>query len=177
MTALEDLGDEPEHFSDCCVGISKPLVKALLDRLPSEQALILSIGSGSGLLEHLLLQASHQTLNVYGVEVPTCINVHLPPERLLRVPCTHSLHPDALFASALMFVYPRKSELITSYIEAFLDGALEKIIWFGHRTDWPADEKVLLRAFVSVEVIEGSGVSPYELLAVATMPRLTGKSF
>jgi hypothetical protein len=88
MTALEQLGDEPKHFPDCCMGISKPLVSTLLTMLPPKPALILSIGCGSGLLEQTLLQAGHQRLDLYGVEVPGCVNAHLPSDRVLIVPGT-----------------------------------------------------------------------------------------
>ena len=71
---LDSLSDEPTHFPDCCPGVSNPLVMALADRLPPSPALILLIGSGSGLLEALVLQSRSkgdvQPLNIYDVEVP-----------------------------------------------------------------------------------------------------------
>ena len=109
---FRDLAEDSKHFSDCCAGVSRPLIQTLVYRLPVDPAIVLSIGSGSGLLEATLLHHSYGKLNLYGVEVPSCVNLHLPPERLLRVPCTRSLHSDAFFASALLFVYPRSAELI-----------------------------------------------------------------
>lgn len=119
----------------------------------------------------MLLRATNETLDLYGVEVPPCVNRHLPEHRMLRVPCTASLHPDALLASTLMFVYPRKSSLVASYLEAFLDGALQSVAWLGHRSDVPEVLEVLLASFHKVELIEGPGMSAYELLFMASMPR------
>ena len=103
---LGSLGEQPAHFADCCAGVSRPLIDALIDHLPRCPALTLSIGSGSGLLEALILEASEQNngqaLNLRGVEVSRDINKHLPPERLLEVPNTTSLHSEAVIASALM---------------------------------------------------------------------------
>ena len=174
-TSLDGLDEKPAHLAGCCSGVSKSLLCALADRLPPSPALILSIGSGSGLFEALLLQASakqhSQAVNLYGVDVPPCVNNYLPDERLLRVPCTKSLHPDALLASALIFVYPRDLSLITMYLNVFLDGALEKVIWLSHRDDWRNTEELLLKAFFSIEVLDIPGIPEYELLAIATMPR------
>lgn len=178
-TLLQKLGSLPIHFSDCCPGISKPLVSAVADRLPEYPALTLSIGSGSGLLEAILLEETEtnngQAANLYGVEVPPCVNTHLPDERVLRVPCTMSLHPDAMLASALMFVYPRNPSLVTLYLDAFIDGALEKVLWLGHRSDWPDAWKLLRAAFYQIELVEGPGFPEYELLAVATLPKCAYK--
>ena len=174
---LDGLSEEPVHFGDCCPGVSKPLINALLDRLPQDPALILSIGSGSGLFEAILLQVAEKDrgrcLNLRGIEVPPCINRHLPQDRVLRVPCSLSLHPEAFFASALMFVYPRRATLVAMYLDAFLDGALETLIWLGHRNDWPEMELLLLAAFFKLEQIDGPGIPNYELLAVASLPRRT----
>jgi hypothetical protein len=170
-TALSKLTDQPAHFSDCCAGLSWPLLETLASRLPQSPALVLSIGSGSGLLEGLLLEATEGELNVYGVEVPPCVNKHLPEGRLLRVPCTASLHPDALLASALIFVYPRKASLVANYIDSFADGAVEQVVWLGHRSDLPEIQQILESAFYKMELVEGPGLSSYELLVIASLPQ------
>ena len=176
---LNKLGDKLVHFGDCCPGVSKQLITALVDRLPPHPALTLSIGSGSGLLEAVLLEASERDhgrpLNLRGVEVPPCENAHLPEERLLRVPCTMPLHPEAFFASALMFVYPRNAMLVAMYLDAFVDGAMEMIVWLGHRSDWREMELLLLAAFFKLERITGPGIPEYEVLAIASMPRRARK--
>lgn len=170
MNILDGLTEKPAHFADCCAGVSKPLIKTLVDRMPQSPAMILSIGCGSGLLEATLLsyRDHEQRLNLYGVEVPPCVNKYLPEDRLLRVPCTKSLHPDAILASTLLFVYPRDPMLIAMYLDASQGGALEQLIWLGHKSDWPVAEKLLLAAFFSLECIHGPGIPEYELLAIAT---------
>jgi hypothetical protein len=70
-----------------------------------------------------------------------------------------------------MFVYPRMPDLIASYIEAFGHCALEKVIWLGHRSDWPDAESLLRSNFSAIELHEGPGLASYELLAMASMLR------
>ena len=167
---LEDLGDKPRFYGDCCAGISWGLLESLAARLPTEPALVLSVGSGSGRLESILLVATHENVNVVGVEVPPCENVHLPDTRLLRVPCTASLHPNAWLASTLMFVYPRNTSLVHSYLEAFGNGALEQIVWLGPRSDASDVELILKDMFYKIEEIQ-RGIADHELLVFATLPR------
>lgn len=181
-TSPDDLPDEPAHYADCCVAISRPLVQAIAERLPPSPALILSIGSGSGLLESLLLQQNTtaeggQSLNLYGVEVPTCVNKYLPDHRLLRVASTSTLHEDAVMASALIFVYPRQVRLFAQYLDVCLNGALDTILWLGHRSDWPDAESLVSSAFSHVEHYDGPGIAAYELLVIATEPKTPRKKF
>lgn len=170
---LDEIGDEPVHLADCCAGISRPLLQALAEHLPPSPALILSVGCGSGLLENLLLETTRsvrlEEINLYGVEVPSCANKYLPDERLLRVPTTTSLHPDAMLASALIFVYPREADLIGQYLDASMGGALETVLWLGHRSDWHDVEQVLLAKSHSLKIIDGRGLPDSEVLAIATI--------
>ncbi|GAB1734715.1 hypothetical protein NU195Hw_g9157t1 [Hortaea werneckii] len=169
MHLYDQLCTSPKHFADCCVGISQPLLATLASRLPRSPALILSIGSGSGLLEAMLLKHSEKPLDLFGVEVSSCVNKHLPPDRLAKVSSTTSLHPDAMLASSLMFVYPRMPALITAYLDAATGGALEQVVWLGHRSDWPDFESVMRSKSSSIDVVEGLGLCDSELLVVATM--------
>lgn len=175
----EVLTEKPKHFGGCCPAVSKPLMDVLLDRLPLDKALILSIGSGSGLFEAILLDIGQRErrrcLNLRGVEVPPCVNTHLREDQVLRVPCSMSLHPDAFLASAWIFVYPRRASLVSMYLDAFKDGAMEMVLWLGHRSDWPEMECLLVSAFVKLECIDGPGIPEYEMLAIATMPRRVAK--
>ena len=168
---LEQVGDEPQQLAGCCLAVSKPLLQALLSNLPQRPDLILSVGCGSGLLEALLLQLGHGQLDLYGVEVPSCDCTLLPPERVLRVAGTRSLHPDAILASVLMFVYPRVPALITSYLDACVDGAFEKLVWLGHRSDWADSEGIVIDAFANVEIAHNVGLPDHEIMVVATSPR------
>lgn len=180
--SLDSLGKEPAHFADCCVAVSRPLIQAVAARLPRSPALVLSIGSGSGFLENLLLEyvtRSHYAspLDLYGVEVPSCANKHLPAECLLRVDSTTSLYTDAVFASALLFVYPRQVSLIAQYLNVCLGGALESLLWLGHRNDWPDAASLICAAFDHVEYYDGPGFVEYELLVIATGPKAANVRF
>jgi hypothetical protein len=168
---LAQVGNEPQQFAGCCLALSKQLLQAILSTLPQAPDLILSVGSGSGLLEGVLLQVSHNELNLFAVEVPSCECAYLAPERVLRVSGTRSLHSDAILASVLMFVYPRVPSLIASYIDTCADGAMEKLVWLGHRSDWADCEKIVLDSFTDVDVIHDAGLPGHEIMVVATSPK------
>lgn len=127
------------------------------------------IGSGSGLLEEILRRKGRGTLNIYGVEVASCANLHLPEHRMLRVPSTSSLCSDAILASSLLFVYPRHLPLVENYINTFTHGALRQVVVVSH-----LDEKVSIHAllrshFDHIELSVGAELLPeYEFLAVAS---------
>ena len=55
MPSLPSLTDRPAVYAGCCLALSTPLVAHLHSLLPKAPALTLSIGSGFGLLEALLL--------------------------------------------------------------------------------------------------------------------------
>lgn len=171
MDILPQVVDEPKLFAGCCLAISKPLLQALISTLPCKPELILSVGCGSGLLEKLLLQLSNDTLDLYGVEVPGCPCPFLPVERVLRVSGSRSLHSDAILASVLVFVYPRVSTLIASYLEVCVDGALEKLVWLGHRSDWLDSKKLIFDSFIDVQMVENAGLPDHEIMVVATTPK------
>lgn len=168
---LARVDDEPQQFAGCCLAISKPLLRLLLATLPRRPDLILSVGSGSGLLEGMLLHLSSDELNLFGVEVPSCDCAYLSPKQVLRVTGTRSLHPDAILASVLMFVYPRVASLIASYIDACADGALETLVWLGHRSDWADCEKIVGDSFAEVNVVSNAGLPDHEIMVVATTPK------
>lgn len=173
MAALWDrLSDTPVHFPDCCPAISRPLLQTILDHLPAGPALTLSIGCGSGLLEAALLHVCNEIsgprIDLRGVEVDSCPSKHLPPELVARVQSTTSLYPDAVLATALLFVYPRQPTLLGSYFDACSDGVLETVVWLGHRSDWPDFEGQIRRRFVDLHLIAGPGLADYEVLVVAS---------
>jgi hypothetical protein len=168
---LADVGDEPQQFAGCCLAISKPLLQALASALPRDPSLILSVGCGSGFLEGLLLQMLPGELNLFGVEVPSADCDYLPAGRVLKVPGTRALHSDAIIASVLMFVYPRVAGLIASYVNAFADGALEKLVWLGHCSDWVDSEKIVYDSFVDVNIVHDAGLPAHEIMVVATSPK------
>ena len=168
---LARVDDEPQQFAGCCLAISKPLLQILLATLPRRPDLILSVGSGSGLLEGMLLHLSCGELNLFGVEVPSCDCAYLSPKQVLRVTGTRSLHSDAILASVLMFVYPRVASLIASYIDACADGALETLVWLGHRSDWADCEKIVGDSFAEVNVVSNAGLPDHQIMVLATTPK------
>jgi len=168
---LTDIGDEPQQFAGCCLAISKPFLQALASALPRDPDLILSVGCGSGFLESLLLQLLPGELNLFGVEVPSADCEYLPLGRVIKVPGTRALHSDAIVASVLMFVYPRVPQLIASYVSTFADGALEKLVWLGHRSDWADCQKIIYDSFVDVNVVHDAGLPDHEIMVVATSPK------
>ncbi|KAI0542501.1 hypothetical protein GGR58DRAFT_252745 [Xylaria digitata] len=168
MTSLSLLTDEPTRYPGCCLSLSLPLldtIKTLLQSIPliaqsvntitneesphgcistpPQSALVLSIGSGTGLLEELLHaylnHGSHNSLptpnhlnfirnwRVEGVEVNQAVNIHLPEDRINHVAGTWAVHESrARDTSALMFVYPRDSALVRRYIDEFMGSTLNR---------------------------------------------------
>ncbi|KAI0453905.1 hypothetical protein F5B21DRAFT_264554 [Xylaria acuta] len=153
MTNLPLLTCEPTRHPGCCLSLSEPLlatIRALLDPAPhlnkkgcdgykpelqSEPALILSIGSGTGLLEELLhVYLNHgddddalvhsnsaKSWRVEGVEVNPAVNIYLPEDRINHVRGTWAvLETRAREAAALMFAYPRDGAMVHRYIDTFM---------------------------------------------------------
>ncbi|KAJ8128977.1 hypothetical protein O1611_g4655 [Lasiodiplodia mahajangana] len=147
MPTLPPLRDEPTRYPGCCLSLSNRLLATIGSLLNSshdlvhptslthnEPALVLSIGSGTGLLEELL-HAYLNNLNTHthvpeerikswrveGVEVNPAVNTHLPEDRINYVAGTWAvLSTRAREATALMFVYPRDGALVRRYVEAFM---------------------------------------------------------
>ncbi|KAF2721165.1 hypothetical protein K431DRAFT_224806 [Polychaeton citri CBS 116435] len=169
-TSLRELTLVSKHVPDCCAGLSRPLIDALVKQLPDCPALALSVGCGSGLLESMVLDAAGGNINLRGVEVASCVNIYLPEDRFWPVQDTRCLHDDAMLASALMFVYPRQAKLVCDYIEECRTGALETLLWLGPKCDWPEYSSLLQKAFSKVEIVGGNAVADNEILAVAAEP-------
>ncbi|TGJ81559.1 hypothetical protein E0Z10_g7200 [Xylaria hypoxylon] len=173
MTSLPLLTDQPTRHPGCCLSLSLPLldtIRVLLGSIPVitqstdvttnrksrdecasvllQSALVLSIGSGTGLLEELLhaylKRDSHPTPNdpisidswrVEGVEVNPAVNAHLPEDRINHVAGTWAvLESRARDATALMFVYPRDGALVRRYVDAFMRPA-------GHHESMDEDQQ------------------------------------
>ncbi|KAK0671622.1 hypothetical protein QBC41DRAFT_384717 [Cercophora samala] len=124
------------HPSSCC-SVSLPLISLLNTLLPTPPRLTLSIGSGHGLLEALLLHHyPTRSRSFYGVEVsaPTPVNLFLAEQNTLTVAGTWGMVDDGLLAEAdgLMFVYPRQPSLARAYLEKWKG---EVVVWIGPRAD------------------------------------------
>lgn len=171
MDVLAQLNDEPKQLAACCLAISKPLLQKVLSFLPRGPDLVLSVGCGSGLLESLLLRCSNDQLSLFGVEVPSCNCPFLPEDRILRVPDTRSLHPDAILASVLLFVYPRVPALVASYVDVAAGGALQMLVWLGHRSDWSDGEDAIYKSFHDVEIVRDANLPEHDIMVVARDPK------
>lgn len=125
------------------------------------------------MLEEILRRTSlPESLNLFGIEVEKCPNKYLPEDRMLRVPSTTDLHHDGLMAEIFLFVYPRKSSLISAHLQAFVRGALQTVVLITSRHEWVEFAPILERAFSNVEIIQDCGLPADEVLAIASRPLL-----
>ncbi|KAF2757886.1 hypothetical protein EJ05DRAFT_500411 [Pseudovirgaria hyperparasitica] len=172
---LPDISDVPQKYSDCCLSISQILLDQVysLVLLPTT---LLSIGSGTGLLE-ALLQKHHPELNVEGVEVRSASNLvqYLFTDALNTVSGTWDLSNRALEAGAWMFVYPREPKLIQQYLEHRSNGIVKLVMWLGPVVDWKDYEAIFSQAqqeqrWSRVNVRNGAdaGLVAYEMMAWMT---------
>ena len=150
--------------------------------LPKAPALTLSIGSGFGLLEALLLAGpardwgqegregdeSPNTVVVVGVEVAPSSNTYLPATHHRTVHGSRFLDPLAAEANALLFVYPRRVALVSEYMAAHGCGNLHTIIWAGPHADWDDYKSCFAAGWeVRTQSAQEVGGKAWDLLAVA----------
>ena len=155
--------NSPAHHPDCCSSLSVSLLKRLAFLLPPDPAPTLSIGSGSGLLEALLLY-QRPKLDLKAVEVPTANNNYMPADRLQIVNGYRDLCDVAADASAWMFVYPRDIWLLGEYVQAFGGQKCHLIIWIGPRAD-QLESKFFGEMWIKEEM-EECGLKSYETMAL-----------
>lgn len=177
---LPPLSDDALRHPDFCLSISTGLVHLLSSVLNSctdrqQPTLVLSVGSGSGLLEAHL--DAHWTedpdchITIEGVEVRAAenaksVNKYLPEGRHSTVRGTWELSPHLAQAGALMFVYPREPGLVAKYLQASPDG-LSIAIYLGPKTDWEIFEASLsnVPGFGKPEILQGFGMAEFEMMA------------
>ncbi|RYO87784.1 hypothetical protein DL766_004618 [Monosporascus sp. MC13-8B] len=178
---LPEVTDEPKHYPDCCLSISRGLLDVLTDtfRTVAGTGLVLSIGSGSGLLEALLQSrwtaaATSSTAafpRIEGVEVQASVNRYLPAAAVGTVKGTWEVSPHVRSdpaVAALLFAYPRSPALVSRYLR---ETEASAALWLGHRSDWPDFEPCFAGApgfGGAVEVVGGraAGLVEYEMMAV-----------
>lgn len=142
MAKYGEFTQAPALYAGCCLSLSMGLFALLLEWLPSQPKLTLSIGCGTGLLEAALVDLMR--MNVEGVEVSSHPGPqHLASNRMHSVSGYRELLPRAIEASAWLWVYPRQPDLFRRYLERYSDGAIEVIVWVGPKQDWPDYEQVL----------------------------------
>ena len=156
----------PIHHPECCAALTRSLIALLASLLPPDPALTLSIGSGTGLLEALILH-QRPTLDIKAVEVPTTNNKYMPVERLQSVNGYRDICSLAADASAWMFVYPRDTWLLRRYVEAFGDQQCELIIWIGPRADELEDQ--FFGEIWTKEDCETCALKDYESMALVRL--------
>lgn len=133
--SLPTLTAHPSVYPGSCLALSQPLLNNLSARLPKGPALVLSVGSGYGLLEALLLTPPY-SINVVGVEVQPSSNRYLPATHHREVTGTRFLDDLADEADAWLFVYPKRVGLLDEYLKEFGKGKVELIVWAGPKADW-----------------------------------------
>ncbi|KAJ6496253.1 hypothetical protein C8R45DRAFT_156183 [Mycena sanguinolenta] len=138
MENLPTLTALPLRHPSSCASLSLPLLDLLDAVLPPASKLTLSVGSGTGLLEALLLSRHPHRVSptsFLGIEVaqPRPVNRFLPPENAAAVLGTWAVAPDAERAEGLMFVYPRQPGLVRAYLER--GTSVRTVVWIGPRCD------------------------------------------
>jgi hypothetical protein len=170
MTAISFASSvEPKHHPDCCMAISQSLLHNLANLFPLGPAIsVLSIGSGTGLLESMLSQILDDSYDLCGVEVSPDVNKYLPEQNMFFVGGTWDFCPQASKSHVWMFTYPREPKLITQYLELHDHANLSKIIWLGPKMDWQDYEGVFSSSrFSRLTVLEDCGAAAYEMVVVA----------
>ncbi|KAF2243498.1 hypothetical protein BU26DRAFT_523791 [Trematosphaeria pertusa] len=166
LPSVPALSSSPTAYPGCCLALSAPLLQRLCSLLPPTPSLTLSIGSGAGLLEALLLE--HHALNLIGVDVHPTPNRYLPCTHHRTVPGTRFLEPLAANAPAWLFVYPRRVALVEEYLDAYGKGSVERVVWIGPRADWDDYKGCFGRGWhVRLESADELGGRAWELVAVA----------
>jgi hypothetical protein len=195
--ALPEPTSEPKRYPDCCISISTKLIDSLKYVIgQSNVRTVLSIGSGTGLLEAILAQALHSPSNpsllstaLEGVEVQQTengkpVNRYLPERAINTVRGTWDLSPriDDDDVGAILFVYPRLPALVSKCVERILQGPSKchLVIWLGPCADWVefepcfrVDSGVGGVAIAVVNTMEGdeAGLVGYEMMAVMKVQR------
>ncbi|CAF3446427.1 hypothetical protein SNK03_003247 [Fusarium graminearum] len=183
----------PIRFPDCCLALSTKLLQILSDIFSKttsseDKPTVLSIGSGSGLLEAFLQDQQNSSdygypsFNVEGVEVQQqsgkdAVNKYLPEPAIYTVRGSWDVvsrlqDPDV---TSLMFVYPRQPALILEYTKAIARRGLnvQVIVWLGPMADWEVfgscfDVGHEIGRFAVTEKRQGAdaGLDDYEMMAV-----------
>jgi hypothetical protein len=167
---LPALTDTPTAFAGCCLALSTRLIQHLRSLLPPLPALILSVGSGFGLLEAHLLAASSplpRSIHIIGVEVEPSPNHYLLAANHRVVYGTRFLDPLAAEATGWLFVYPRRVDLVNEYMGTYGQGQVEHVIWIGPRADWDEYASCFVGWEVQLQSADEVGGRAYDMIAVA----------
>lgn len=168
LPPLPSLSAQPTVHPGCCLALSAPFLAHLATLLPPPPGLALSVGSGYGLLEALLL-AEPYCLNVVGIEVQPSSNRYLPASHHRTVPGTRFLDPLAAESTVWLFVYPRRVGLVEEYLATYGEGEVEKVVWIGPTADWEDYKGCFGRRWhAQVRSADEVGGRAWEVIAVGT---------
>jgi hypothetical protein len=171
LPPLPSLTDKAALYSGCCLALSTPLLDHLHSLLPASPRLSLSVGSGFGLLEALLL-AEPYCSRVVGVEVEPSSNLYLPPTHHRIVHGSRFLEPLAAEAPTWLFIYPRRVGLLAEYMSEYGRGQVDRIVWAGPQADWDDYKACFGEEWtVQTQSADEAGGRAWELLAVAYRQR------
>jgi hypothetical protein len=166
------LTDSPKAYPGCCLALSRPLVTFIHSHLPPPPALVLSIGSGFGLLEAHLL-AIPQPSHLVGVEVDPSPNEYIPAANHRVVYGTRFLDPLAAEAAMWLFVYPRRAGLISEYLKTYGQGMVQRIIWIGPQADWDDYSGCFSGWDVQLQSANEVGGRAWDMIAMLKSRRVT----
>ncbi|KAK4228568.1 hypothetical protein QBC38DRAFT_523801 [Podospora fimiseda] len=150
------------RFPQSCASISLQLLTYLDTIFPQPPFLTLSIGSGPGLLEALLLyHFPLRSETFFGVEVSSQVNRYLSKENVIIVngtwdivdPGTEEKLQGKEEVKGLIFVYPREVKLVERYLRE--KKKVEVVVWIGPRCDEEGFERVLGDWGVREEEVKG----------------------
>lgn len=184
---LPTLTAAPSRHPDCCLSLSSTLLGTITTSLceNTQSGLVLSVGSGTGLLEALLHSmwtssyvSQSTNLLIEGVEVLGSAtsafhspNKYLPEECFDTVKGTWAVSSRLKQAVALMFVYPRSTELVRLYIQeaGLLSEPLHVALWLGPNCDWAEFKSCFTdKGWMPVQIMFGkeAGLAEYEVMAI-----------
>ena len=141
------------------------IIDHLTNLLPPNPLLTLSIGSGSGLLEHLLMSEAYSP-NIHAVEISQEVNKYLSDERMQIVNGSWELSRTAKDAHAWLFVYPREVQLVKDYFRTYGDKQVGIVIWIGPMADVPDYQSLSVGGQWHEVSISQSGLSDFEAMLV-----------
>lgn len=165
MKELPQLSILPTHHPDCCCSLSIHLIDTLVKILSPAPFLTVSIGSGTGLLEALLLKKRSE-ISLKAVEASNTANQYIREEDLHIVLGTWDICSLAADAEAWLFVYPREAHLLSRYLQAYGSQSVRFIIWLGPKADFSDYAEAMCMHNWQKSLVEDSGLRHYELMVI-----------
>ncbi len=165
MKELPDLSALPTHHPDCCCSLSVRLIDTIVKLLSPAPALTVSIGSGTGLLEALLIDRRPE-ISIISVEVSDTINQYVHEEDLYLVLGTWDICSLAADAVTWLFVYPRDAQLLSRYLQAYGSQSVRLVIWLGPKADFSDYSEAMCMSGWQIRIFEDCGLSKYEIMVM-----------